>query len=192
MPIEISLTEHVGATLIGVRGIHHTLDALAYTSNGEVRTATSTIRRLKFNVPRLPRPVSSDSQEKYTTIWTMRGIMLLRMVQVGMKSLPVGNITLTQFADMNPDQKGHLKRLILNTRGTHSEVSSVKQLVKLCGNPRPELLSMMCCFAGDRCWDSIDLDTIDVQAWARERERLRRLHGMQPHVAEVCKKMRRS
>ena len=153
----------------------------------EVQRATSIIRGLEFQVPRLPRAGSSDSKEKYTTIWTFRGIMLLRMVQAGMKSLPLGGISIDKFASMNPDQKGNLKKII-----KRNAVSSVQQLLKLCGNPRPELLSMVCCFAGDRCFDSIDVDAIDVQAWVRVREQLRHLHGMPPHVAQVCKKMRRS
>ena len=90
---------------------------------------------------------------------------------------------------MNPDQKGNLEKLIVANR---DKVSSVQQLLALCDNPCPELLSMVCCFAGDRCFDSIDVETIDVQAWATKRKQLERLHGMSPHVAEVCKKMRRS
>ena len=133
--------------------------------------------------------MSSDSKEKYTTVWTFRGIMLLRMEQAGMKSLPLGRISLPEFATMNPDQKGNLEKLIVANR---DKVSSVQQLLALCDNPRPELLSMVCCFAGDRCFDSIDVETIDVQAWATKRKQLERLHGMSPHVAEVCKKMRRS
>ena len=90
---------------------------------------------------------------------------------------------------MNPDQKGNLKKLIdYNPK----IVSCVQDLLTLCGNPRPELLSMVCCFAGDRCWDSIDIDTMDVQAWVRMLEQLGRLHGMPPHVAQVCKNMQRS
>ena len=81
-------------------------------SLGEVRTVTSIIRRLKFTVPRLPRALPSDSKEKYTTVWTSRGIMLLRMEQVGMKPLPLGGITLDKFASMKPDQKGNLEKLI--------------------------------------------------------------------------------
>ena len=121
--------------------------------------------------------------------------MLLRMEQVGMKSLPVGDITLHNFANMNPDQKGNLKKLIDqkgNFKNKGLDLSNVNQLLAMCGNPRPELVSMMCCFAGDRCFDAIDMDIVDVQAWVRMREQLRRLHGMQPHVAQVCKKMRRS
>ena len=133
--------------------------------------------------------MSSDSKEKYTTVWTFRGIMLLRMEQAGMKSLPLGRIDLSTFSAMNPDQKGNLETLI---RANRDQVSSVQQLLALCDNPRPELLSMVCCFAGDRCFDSIDVETIDVQAWATKRKQLERLHGMSPHVAEVCKKMRRS
>ena len=132
--------------------------------------------------------MSSDNKEKYTTVWTFRGIMLLRMEQAGMKSLPLGRISLTEFATMNPDQKGDLEKLLLPP----SRWASVQQLLALCDNPRPELLSMVCCFAGDRCFDSIDVETIDVQAWATKRKQLERLHGMSPHVAEVCKKMRRS
>ena len=158
-------------------------------ANGEAQRATSIIRGLKFNVPRLPRAGPSDSKEKYTTVWTFRGIMLLRMEQVGMKSLPLGGISLDKFASMNHDQKGRMNKLIA---GNCTTVSSVQQLLALCNNPRPELLSMICCFAGDKCFDLIDIDTIDVQAWARKRKQLERLHGMPPHVAQVCKKMRRS
>ena len=71
--------------------------------------------------------MSSDSKEKYTTIGTLRGIMLLRMEQVGMKSLPLGNITLHDFANMNPDQKGNLKKLI-----NPKIASSVQELLTLC------------------------------------------------------------
>ena len=158
-------------------------------SNGEVQRATSIIRGLKSNVPRVPRAGPSDSKGKYTTVWTFKGIMLLRMEQVGMKSLPLGGISLDKFASMNPDQKGNLEKLIAGNRTT---VSSVQQLLALCNNPRPELLSMICCFVGDKCFDLIDIDTIDVQAWARKRKQLERLHGMSQHVAQLCKKMRRS
>ena len=150
---------------------------------------------MKFKVPRLPRPVSSDSKEKYTTVWTFRGIMLLRMEQAGRKSLPLGRIDLGTFATMNPDQKGNLEKLIAGywlPLEKLRAVSSVQQLLALCNNPRPELLSMICCFAGDKCFDLIDIDTIDVQGWARKRTQLARLHGMSQHVAQLCKKMRRS
>ena len=115
--------------------------------------------------------------------------MLLRMEQAGMKSLPLGGITLAKFAIMSPDQKRHVHKLIAANRT--AVTASVQQLVALCGNPRPEILSCMCCFAGDRCFDSLDLDTIDIAAWARMRKQLERSHGMTPHVALVCKKMSR-
>ena len=154
-----------------------------------MQRASSIVRRLKFRVPRLPRPVSSDSKEKYTTVWTFRGIMLLRMEQAGMKSLPLGGITLDKFAIMSPDQKGHVDKLVATAR--EQRVSSVRQLVALCDNPRPELLSCVCCFAGDRCFDSLDLDTIDIAARVRMRKQLKRSHGMTPHVSQLCKKMLR-
>ena len=119
----------------------------------------------------------------------IQGIMLLRMEQVGMKCLPLGGISLGKFASMNPDQKGSSEKL---SAGNRTTVSSVQQLLALCNNPRPEFLSMICCFAGDKCFDLIDIDTTDVQSWARKRKQLERLHGMPPHVAQLCKKMRRS
>ena len=163
-------------------------------SKGRCRERLQPSWGLRFNVPRLPRAGPSDSKEKYTTVWTFRGIMLLRMEQVGMKSLPLGGITLDKFASMNPDQKGNLEKLIAGywlPLEKLRAVSSVQQLLALCNNPRPELLSMICCFAGDKCFDLIDIDTIDVQAWARKRKQLERLHGMSQHVAQLCKKMRR-
>ena len=97
-----------------------------------------------------------------------------------------------KFASMNPDQKGRLKKLIDMFYCNRRIVSSVQQLLALCNNPRPELLSMICCFAGDKCFDLIDIDTIDVQAWTMKRTQLERLHDMPQQVAHLCKKMRRS
>ena len=129
------------------------------------------IRGLEFQVPRLPRSGSSDGKETHTTIWTFRGIMLLQMVQVGMQSLPLGGISLDEFASMNPDQKGNLDKLIAGNRST---VYSVQQLLKLCG-----VHGVLLCWGQmlrlRRCW-----------------EQLRRLHGMSPHVAQVRKKLQRS
>ena len=78
-------------------------------------------------MPRLPRSGPSDGKETHTTIWTFRGIMLLQMVQVGMQSLPLGGISLDEFASMNPDQKGNLKKLI-----NPKIASSVQELLTLC------------------------------------------------------------
>ena len=84
----------VGAIVFEYNIIH--VDAVVLStfmrnySNGQVQRATSIIKGLNYHVPRLPRPVSSGSKDKYTTIWTFRGIMLLRMEQAGMKSLPLG------------------------------------------------------------------------------------------------------
>ena len=77
--------------------------------------------------------------------------MLLRMEQVGMKSLPLGGSTLDKFASMNPDQKGNLEKLVAGCWLPLEKlraVSSAQQLLALCNNPRPELLTMICCFAG--------------------------------------------
>lgn len=159
---------------------------IAKYSIGKVQEATSSLKALKFHVPRLPRPESSASTQKYTTIWTFRGIMLLRMEQAGIKSLLVGDIDLDKFVSMNPDERGNLEKLRKAYRDT---VGTVQQLVALCDYPRPELLSMVCCFAGDSCLDSVDIDTIDVPTWQAKRRQLERRHGMSPHLAQLCKKM---
>ena len=81
-------------------------------SIGQVQEAMSTLKGLSFNVPRLPRPVSRGGADPYTTIWTFRGIMLLRMRQAGVKSLRIGSIGMDKFTTMNPDQKGHVEKLV--------------------------------------------------------------------------------
>ena len=169
------------------RFFHIVYMCIRTSSIEKVQEASSILNGLKFNVPRFPRPVSKGSQEKYTTVWTFRGIMLLRMEQAGMKSLPLGDIDLGKFVSMNPDEKGNLEKL----RRAHKDtVGTVRQLVALCECKRPELLSMVCCFAGGRSMDSVDIDTLDVPAWAAKWRQLERQHGMSPHIASVCKKMR--
>ena len=110
---------------------------IAKYSIGKVQEATSILKALKFHVPRLPRPESSASFEKYTTLWTFRGIMLLRMEQAGMKSLLVGDMDLDQFVSMNPDESGNLEKLRTANRDT---VDTVQQLVALCDYPTPRAL----------------------------------------------------
>ena len=151
----------------------------------------STLKGLSFHVPRLPRPMSRGGADPYTTIWTFRGIMLLRMRQAGVKSLPIGSIGMDLFTAMNPDEKGHVEKLVKSLRN-RGEKCTVPQLVALCGHPRPELLSMVCCFAGDQSLDSVDIDSANVAAWTAKRKQLERQHGMTPHLAQVCKKMRRA
>ena len=62
--------------------------------------------------------MSIDPKAKYTTLWTFRGIMLLRMEQAGMKSLPLGRISVAKFVKMNPvegdaKEHGHLEIICL-------------------------------------------------------------------------------
>ena len=63
--------------------------------------------------------------------------MLLRMEQAGMKSLPLGRISVAKFVKMNPDQTGKLMKIIT---ARADKVGTVQELVTLCGGPRPELL----------------------------------------------------
>ena len=128
-----------------------------------------------------------DPKAKYTTLWTFRGIMLLRMEQAGMKSLPLGRISVAKFVKMNPDQTGKLMKIIT---ARADKVGAVQELVTLCGGPCPELLSMVCCFAGDKCMDTVDIDTMDDEVWIETRKRLERQYGMPPHLSQVCKKMK--
>ena len=56
-------------------------------------------------------------------------------------------------------------------------------LVTLCNCIRPELLSMVCCCAGDTCKDAVDIDTMDEKVWIAKRWQLERQYGMSPHLA---------
>ena len=113
--------------------------------------------------------------------------MLLRMDQAGMKSLPLGKIDLHKLSNMNPDAKGHLEKIMTASQDT---VHTLSGLVRLCNCSRPELLSMVCCFAGDTCMCTVDIGTMDVKAWIAKRWQLERQYGMSPHVAHLCKQMR--
>ena len=146
-------------------------------------------QEIGIHCARLPCPVASASKDKYTTIWSFRGIMLLRMEQVGTKSLPLGKIDLHTFSSMNPDEKGHMEKIMTASQDT---VHTVCGLVALCSCSRPELLSMVCCFAGDKCMDTVDMGTSDVKVWIANRWQIERQYGMSPHLAQLCKNVQES
>ena len=91
-----------------------------------------------------------------------------------MNSLPLGRISLAKFVKMNPDQTGKLMKIIM---ARADKVGTVQELVTICGGPRPELLCMVCCFAGDKCMDTVDIDTMDHEVWIETRKRLERQYS---------------
>ncbi len=154
----------------------------------QMAKAIQVLKSMPGMVPRLPRPAShsSDEKDKYTSLWTFRGSMLLRMHQAGIKKLKVGDIALKKFCRMNPDEKEHLIRVFNANRAT---IRTTKDLLQHCGVQRPELLSMELCLTSDRGLDRVNFEEMDVQAWRRAKEHLRVRHGMSPHIVCIAKRV---
>ena len=151
--------------------------------------ATRLLHKMHGQVPRLPAPVSGDVYEKakYTSAWTVRGVMVLRMQQAGVKNLKVDNIALKPFIRMNPDEGSHMLRVFNANRGT---IHTTRDFLQHCGVQRPELLSMEMCLASDRGLDKVDVETEDVRQWKQAKHDLRKRHRMCPHIACIAKAVR--
>ena len=128
-----------------------------------MKEATRLLQKMPGQVPRLPSPDPGDSDQKarYTSLWTFRGVMLLRMQQAGVMRLKVDNIALEIFCRMNPDEGKHLFRLMQANRAS---IRTTRDLLQHCGFQRPELLSMELCLANDRGLDRVDFENVDVES----------------------------
>ena len=147
------------------------------------------LHQMPGQVPRLPASVSGDVSEKakYTSAWTFRGVMLLRMQQAGFKKLNVDNIALATFCRMNPDENENMLRVRDANRRT---IHTTRELLQHCGVQRPELLSMEMCLAGDQGLDKVDVEKEDVRQWKRAKHDLMKRHRMTPHIACIAKAVR--
>ena len=149
------------------------------------------LKALRASVPRLPRPAAGAAKDKYTTLWTFRGCMLLRMHQAGRFKLAVRDIPLRAFCRMNPDENENLLRIVNSNR---KSIRTTSDLLRHCGSrsaQRPELLSAELCLAGDRGLDSIDLDQADLKLWRDAKQELKDKDGMSPHIACIAKEVRK-
>ena len=151
--------------------------------------ATRLLHKMPGHVPRLPAPLSGDVHEKakYTSAWTFRGVMVLRMQQAGVKKLRVDDIALQTFIRMNPDEGSHMLRVFNANRCT---IHTTRDFLQHCGVQRPELLSMEMCLASDRGLDKVDVETEDVRQWKQAKHDLRKRHRMCPHIACIAKAVR--
>ena len=143
------------------------------------------------SVPRLPRPAARATKEKYTTLWTFRGCMLLRMHQAGRRKLAVGDIPLRTFCRMNPDENENLLRIVNANR---RKIVTTRDLLQHCGVSgvqRPEYLSAELCLAGDRGLDSLDHREADMKLWRAEWQAVKAKDGLSPHIACVAKAVRK-
>ena len=150
--------------------------------------ATRLLHKMPGQVPRLPAPRSGDvyGKAKYTSAWTFRGVMVLRMQQAGVKKLRVDDIALQTFIRMNPDEGSHMLRVFNANRGT---IHTTRDFLQHCGVQRPELLSMEMCLASDRGLDKVDVETEDVRLWRQVEHGLRKRHRMCPHIACIAKRV---
>ena len=147
--------------------------------------SASALRGLGFAVPRLP-----VKKHEYLCIWTVRLYMLILMHMKGIAKLQVDPASSIQsFLRMNPDQRG---RLIKIYHSHKNECHSVQDLLALCGweHSRPELLSMMACFAGDKGLRDSDFDESKFSQWCAHRDRLEGELKFPPHCAIVAQATR--
>ena len=145
------------------------------------------LKALPASVPRLPRPAAHAMQDKYTTLWTFRGCMLLRMQQAGRRKLAVGDVPLRAFCRMNPDQTQNLIRIVNSNRQTIHTTSDLLQHFGASSVQRPELLSAELCLASDRGLDSVDIEQADLKLWRAVKQELKEKDGLSPHIACIAK-----
>ena len=155
--------------------------------SSKMTEATQLLHAMPGRVPRLPSSLSGDVKAKYTSAWTFRGVMLLRMQQAGFKKLNVDNIALATFCRMNPDENENMLRVRDANRST---IHTTRELLQHCGVQRPELLSMEMCLAGDQGLDKVDVEKEDVRQWKRAKHDLMKRHRMTPHIACIAKAVR--
>ena len=127
-------------------------------------------------VPRLP---IEDGVLAYSTSWTSRGVLLLKM----------------HIAKVSPDKTKNLHRVFLagNNNGLQ-KYKTIGDLMQDAGRVRrPELLSMDCCFAGDPALDLVDVtdENLDISPLRAARIRLTKRYKTTPHIAEVIREVMR-
>ena len=93
------------------------------------------------------------------------------------------------FLEMNPDQCEHLRRIY---QAHNHTVHTVHELVRRCGweKSRPELLSMIACFAGDSGLRDSDFDEFDEDRWWSAYVAARRNLKFNPHCVPLAESMR--
>ncbi len=174
-----------------IRGAFATAPTTCQEWHDQVVQGLGKLKELPFSVPRLPRPAAGAAKDKYTTMWTFRGCMLLRMHQAGRRKLAVGDIPLRKFCRMNPDENRNLLRIVDANRRT---ICTTKDLLQHCGPSsvqRPELLSAELCLASDRGLDSVDLDQANLKLWREAKQELKDRDGLSPHIASIAKAVRK-
>ena len=173
-----------------IRGAFTTAPATCQEWCDQVAQGLEGLRTLSNSVPRLPRPSVGDKKEKYTTLWTFRGCMMLRMRQAGRQKLKVGAIPLRAFCRMNPDSNENLLRIVQANRRKIFTTSDLLQHCGVAGNRRPEYLSVELCLAGDRGLDSVDMKQADLKLWRAVWQTVKAKDGLSPHIACVAKAVR--
>ena len=109
----------------------------------KMREATRLLQEMPGQMPRLPKSCAEE-KTKYTSMWTFRAVMLLRMRQAGVQRLKVDSIGLQHFLCMSPDECQHMQRVFRANRAT---IRTTKEFLKHCNVRRPELLSAEMCLA---------------------------------------------
>ena len=167
--------------------IHCIFTAAPTTIQGwsnQMTKAWNTLQSLPSATPQLPH--GSKQKYKYTSLWTFRGCMLLRMHQAGIGKLKVGEVPLQKFLCMNPDEHNNLLRVFQANRAT---IHTTRDFLQHCNVQRPELLSMEFCLASSGALDNVDFENMDVVRWRRVKEELKMGGRLSPHIACIAERI---
>jgi hypothetical protein len=119
------------------------------------------LRALQAPIPRLPR--AKDNKASYVLSWTIRTLMLTLMDKEGVRTLTLDTgMSAWSFCNMWTDEQHYLRNLDFALRP-----SSVADMLERCGyrGGRPELLSCLACFAGDKAWDGLEKFKQLLELW---------------------------
>ena len=114
--------------------------------------------------------------------------------------MPHEDISLCSFVAMNPDMSFHLNRArkhFLHKRAEGGQGKlTVKRFLQLMGahkKSRPELLSMWCCFAGDRGFcakDFLKIGKRKAREWTKYAEAYSKRYKVSPLAVIVAQGVR--
>ena len=136
-----------------------------------------------------------DGVLAYSTSWTIRGVLLLKMHIAKVLQLKAGALMPGQFVSMSPDKTKNLHTVSL--AGIHGGLQKYKTIGDLMQDAgclrRPELLSMDFCFAGDPALALVDVEdeNLDTSKFRAAKTRLTKRYKMTPYIAEVIREAMR-
>jgi hypothetical protein len=113
--------------------------------------------------------------------------MLTLMDKEGVKRLTLDTgMSAWSFCNMWTDEQQYLRNIYFALRP-----SSVADMLERCGyrGGRPELLSCLACFAGDKAWDGLEKSTQNVELWRHALRKYLQKHNISPRPTVLMKEL---